>query len=154
MDNPNEPKVIVVGESNPYGRDPRYALYDVPLGKSGDRLRTLVMGLHRRSYYTLLARHNLCVGPFSMPKARLEAQRILGLYPNVPVIMLGRKVSEAFDCTSEFFFAVTSAGRPMLALPHPSPANRLWDEPLAYRNARRALADLVPSVPWGEVSNG
>jgi hypothetical protein len=44
-----EARVVLVGESNPYGADPRYALYPLPPQASGGRLAR-ILGLSARQY--------------------------------------------------------------------------------------------------------
>ena len=54
-------RVLLVGEVNPYGADPRMALYHLPRGASGDRLRE-ILGLDDATYIRRLSRVNLCTG--------------------------------------------------------------------------------------------
>jgi hypothetical protein len=42
-------KIVLVGESNPYGADPYYALYPAPDGSAGHRLCCLVLGMTRKA---------------------------------------------------------------------------------------------------------
>jgi hypothetical protein len=44
---------LLLGEANPYGGDPRYALYPEPEGSSGWRLCHMVMGLGARRRHGL-----------------------------------------------------------------------------------------------------
>lgn len=66
-------KPLLVGEANPYGGDPAYALYPYPRGCSGHRLCEKVMGLTDREYLDCFERVNLCPTKWSMRQARARA---------------------------------------------------------------------------------
>jgi hypothetical protein len=134
-------KLVIVGEMNPYGSDPSFALYPFPVGASGDRLRR-IMGLGVDEYIDL-DRVNLCTGKWSMPVARAEFARIAK--PCSVYVALGRKVITAMATSLQFFEHDGS----ILSLPHPSGLNRMWMEPGAVQRARDALATIAPWVPWG-----
>ena len=145
--------VVLVGELNPYGRDPRYALYDEPVGSAGWRLRTRVLRVNRATYFGF-KRHNLCVGKYSVPEARVEAGRLyLEQYDSRRVdavfVLLGRKVATAFGCAGYDPFT-RPEGMRIVLLPHPSGLCREWNVPLAYDQAGSLLKSAVPCVPWGE----
>ena len=152
------PPVVVVGEMNPYGGDPRYALYDEPVGSAGGRLRRLVFGLRSDTYHRRTRRFNLCTGVWSTAKARASASRILGLCgQDDTVVLLGRKVAAAFglDHLAPFTSkAIVHEDRKLalryVLLPHPSGRCRGWNEPGAYELAREMLSAVRPDVPWGE----
>lgn len=145
--------VVLVGELNPYGIDPKYALFDLPQRASGHRLRTLVLGVERRTYMSF-KRHNLCTGSYSKREAEQEAGRLyLEVYDSRKVsdavfVLLGRKVATAFGCGSMNPF--TREGRWVL-LPHPSGLCREWNVPGAYARAQDVLREAAPDVPWGEL---
>lgn len=152
------PPVVVVGEMNPYGADPRYALYDEPVGSAGGRLRRLVFGLGSGTYHRRTRRFNLCVGAWSTAKARASANRILDLCgQDDTVVLLGRKVAAAFglDHLPPFTSKVIVREDRKLALryvllPHPAGRCQGWNEPGAYELAREMLIAVRPDVPWGE----
>ena len=133
-------KPLLVGESNPYGADPRYALYPLPKGSAGDRLCRLVLQMGLREYVKAFERVNLCAGPWSTPGAREAARRIFlardYLKDGSQVVMLGAKVTNAFG----FNFApfVVYAER-FVCLPHPSGLSRAWNDPGSYALARSTL---------------
>jgi hypothetical protein len=52
-------KPLLVGEVNPYGGDPYYALYPAPDGCSGHRLCYLILGMRREDYLESFERINL-----------------------------------------------------------------------------------------------
>jgi hypothetical protein len=138
------PRAALVGESNPYGSNPRYALFYDPPESAGGRLCRLVMGLEPRQYLRDYARFNLCDGKWSLPKARDRADRLnhWEVDGQVPFVLLGAKVCSAFAIEFKPFayHAAEVYGRPFVILPHPSGRCRLWDESGAMGNAREVLA--------------
>jgi hypothetical protein len=141
-----ERRLVIVGEANPYGADPYFALYHLPRNASGNRLREIV-GLtdHR---YEKLPKVNLCPSRWSMKVARERAVALLGAHDTL--ILLGAKVRSAFDGPAPFAVGSPSEGKLLVGLPHPSGLNRAWDEPGARDRARSLLREHVPQVPWGE----
>lgn len=141
-------KVLLVGELNPYGADPYFALYPAPDGCSGHRLCKLILGMSRAKYLEAFDRVNLCAGKWSKKDARraqleLTARRY---------ILLGSKVCGAFETPFEPFAVRTwSCGvignfRIGLILPHPSGLCRLWSRPGYFKQAREAVAAFAPEV--------
>jgi hypothetical protein len=155
------PLVTFVGEVNPHGTDPRYALYCLPATSAGGRLRRL-LGLSRRDYVAQ-GRLNLCVGRWSMQEARVHARVIRGEHRPV-VVLLGRKVVEAFFGATvvgvEGAPAFSLLRRPMadptdyVVLPHPSGLCREWNAPSARPRALELLRAAAPGVAWGEEQDG
>lgn len=99
-------KVVLVGEHNPFGADPRYALYPLPDGSAGARL-CCILRLDKVEYVCRFARKNLLTGesgvPFrwSAPRARDAANALLeDLEPGAAVVLCGRKVAEAANFQS------------------------------------------------------
>jgi hypothetical protein len=148
-------RVLLVGEDNPYGSDPEFALYCYPPGCAGYRLRR-ILGLPQHQYLAL-HRTNLCDEAWSKSRARQRALELLT--PTAPwqvMVLLGRKVTETFE-------KVALAGAPLVAfstrdccpgmrlvsLPHPSGRNLVWNQPWARIRAREILRELVPEMPWG-----
>ena len=160
--------VILVGEDNPYGDDPRFALYPHPDGSAGARFCRLVCGLPRADYIGL-RRTNLCVGKWSAPAARKAADQLrLDVLPGHVLVLLGRKVAGAFGLAGSLAFSTAreadrdvygpldvqrlgAAGQVVryVLLPHPSGRNTTWNEPGAFERARSLLRSAVPGVPWG-----
>ena len=141
-------KPILVGESNPYGRDPEFALYPAPQGCAGHRLCCLILGMRRQAYMNAFDRVNLCAGKWSMREARWRAQGLLdggidGESPEQPIIILGSKVAAAFDLP---FRPFEQFGVDLLVLPHPSGLCRLWNEPGAFESASAAVVRMVPGL--------
>jgi hypothetical protein len=136
-------KPLLVGESNPYGGRPYYALYPAPDGCSGHRLCTLILGMPRSKYLEVFARTNLCSGPWLMAEAYENAQKLRVW--KAPIILFGSKVSLAFEFRPFEPFTVADGGK-TLVLPHPSGLCRMWSEPGAIERARALVAEVVPEV--------
>ena len=141
---------LLVGELNPYGADPHYALFCEPEHSAGGRMCRLVCAL-RRPTYLALHRVNLCDGRWSMKSARAKAEKLTltGAPWNV-VVMLGRKVADAFGYRDGFFSVRRDEVFTLVSLPHPSGLCREWNRPHAFQTARSLLQEACPDVPWGE----
>lgn len=152
--------VLLVGEDNPFGADPRFALYDQPVNSSGQRLRTRILGLTRHTYFgPLISRVNLCGSAWDTTVARQRAASLMSSGEYHAIVTLGRKVARAFYLSVDFFEveAMPSVETidsyevvKVLSLPHPSGLSRAWNNPSTYVEARLLLADIAPHVPWGE----
>lgn len=135
----------LVGESNPYGSPPCYALYPEPDGCAGHRLCTKILGMTRNDYLDSFFRVNLCNnGKWSMKTARHNSLA-LGQWPG-GVILLGSKVCKAFDFPFHPFHIDLSNRGKMLCLPHPSGLCRLWHEPGYINRARAAVITFAPHL--------
>ena len=146
-------KILLVGESNPYGADPEYALYPLPEHASGGRLQR-ILGLTMGEYLRRHDRENLCVGPWSTPAARLAANAILNeridergiAKDGYGLVLCGRKVTDAFrhpdGLEVEMFECLLFRGVPAAILPHPSARNRIWNDPTNIEKARACYAQL------------
>jgi hypothetical protein len=134
-------KPILVGELNPYGADPRHALFPLPAGASGDRLRE-ILGMGLGEYLRTFDRVNLCVGKWSLREARRKAGELLADHSTL--ILLGARVCAAFSHPYRPFRIWRLPARTFVVLPHPSGRCRAWNEPSATARARevvgRALA--------------
>lgn len=140
---PRDLRPILVGESNPYGSSPNFALYPAPENSSGWRLCSLILKLNRRAYLRGYDRRNLCPGPWIMPRARAGAEEIRKDAAGRVVVLLGSKVAAAFGLAFAPFTAQTvgEGDRQFRAilLPHPSGLNRMWQAPGAVDRARALL---------------
>lgn len=142
-------KPLLVGELNPYGANPRYALYPLPKGSAGGRLSKVIMGLEPREYLKRFDRVNLCTVRWSNDEAIARADMILASREDGVIVLLGNRVTVAFGLKFDPFTVrrlwttdpTASIGHKIVVLPHPSGRNRYWNDPLAMRQARRALAD-------------
>lgn len=138
-------KPLLIGEANPYGADPSFALYPRPERASGHRLCTLVMGLRETEYLRNFDRVNLCPEKWSAPTSRFSAQRIMA-GDHQKIVLLGAKVTGAFGFKFEPFTMIephapetVPNGKTYVILPHPSGLNRMWGKPGAYDQARQIL---------------
>lgn len=146
--------IILVGEDNPLSAEPEFALYCYPPGCAGYRLRR-ILGLPQHQYLAL-HRTNLCASSgWSLREARRRAQ-LLVADPSAPwrvMVMLGRKVADAFGYDRPFFthgIAPRTDGEMVLvSLPHPSGRNTCWNNGKLVLRAREILRELAPEVPWG-----
>jgi hypothetical protein len=136
-------KIILVGESNPYGGTDEFALYPVPDGCSGHRLCCLILGMRRSHYLETFVRSNLCTGPWRIRDARKRAVELLRENLGGKFILFGRKVCDGFGVP---FVPFTVADGILLRLPHPSGLNRMWQEDGAVDKARRAVIAFAPEV--------
>jgi hypothetical protein len=131
-------KPLFIGELNPYGADPEFALYPSPPGCSGDRLCRVVLGLDPDEYLERFARTNLCAGKWSLPAARARAREIkiaMSRGDFSVVVLLGAKVAAAWGVKFLPFVMTRRA----LVLPHPSGRNTRWNSPGEVAMARQAL---------------
>jgi hypothetical protein len=143
-------KPLLVGEMNPYGADPAYALYPLPEGASGHRLQ-VILGLSRDEYLSWFDRCNLLLGGprWSAPRAREAAS----LLKHDRRILLGAKVAAAhgLDLRGHMFQPLSLRRENylyvkdlrVLVLPHPSGLNRLWNESANIAAAQSAVADFL-----------
>lgn len=150
--------VILIGEDNPLSAAPEFALYPRPDHCSGHRLMK-ILGMDENAYLAL-HRTNLCArDAWSMREARRRANLMLQ-DPSAPwrvIVMLGRKVADAFDYEQDFFTHGIEPGTAtwrvpitLVSLPHPSGRNLIWTTTGTRERARRLLRDLAPSIAWGQ----
>jgi hypothetical protein len=148
-------RLLIVGESNPYGANPEWALYCHPPGCAGYRLRH-ILGLPEPEYLSI-HRTNLCEGDWNKDAAKLRARELLS--PEAPwrvIVLLGRKVTETFEkvalsgITLEAFSTKPCSPMTLVSLPHPSGRNAGAWNPNLHDRARQILRGLVPELPWGQ----
>lgn len=133
-------KPLLVGEQNPYGADPRYALYPAPAWSVGAHLCRGVLGLTAHEYLRAFDRVDLVAGRWSLPQARLAAAALV--HPRR--VLLGARVCAAHGVPFEPFHHVSSsAGWWGVVLPHPSGRSRFWNDPRAVERARSAVRKLL-----------
>lgn len=139
-------KIVLVGEANPYGGDPKFALYPAPERSAGGRLCSLILGMRTGEYLRAFDRVNLCPSTWSIGVARLSAKGLKGRY----AVLFGAKVCSAFDVPFDPYEsqypATVQGGGGLLILPHPSGLCRLWNEAGAYDRARRAILEFADGV--------
>lgn len=160
---PAPPRVVLVGENNPYSERPQFDLYDDPPGSAGGRLRRVILGVSRATYHGPdVHRANLCRRFWSAPRAREEAARLARLHPQDAVfVLLGKKVQQAFGLyqhEGDAPFRVVRGPREgggtrlVALLPHPSGRCRHWNAPGAIARAREVLVEAGVRLPLGEAS--
>ena len=139
-----------MGELNPYGSDPKFALFPHPRTASGNRLREIV-GLTDVAYLKFLTRVNLCSGKWSADQARVSARSLRDEGDHEVIVLLGAKVCSAFGGPPTFQIERGLDAR-FVTLPHPSGLCRAWNEEGSVDRARAVLTSAAPWVPWGMTS--
>lgn len=138
------PKTLLIGEANPYGADPKFALYPYPEQSAGGRLCRQILGLQAVAYLRRFDRVNLCGAVWSLKHARSSALAILENAAR-PTVLLGAKVCRAFNIPYAPFDKVTSSSstgpRELVILPHPSGRCLLWNAAGAFERARAVLRE-------------
>lgn len=129
-------RVTLVGEANPYGSDPYFALYPAPDGCSGHRLCCLILGMSRADYLSTFDRVNLCPHQWDARGAAARASTLSGR----KCILLGSKVARAFELPFHPFTLFRKDT--LLVLPHPSRLCRLWNVPGNIDLARRLAEEF------------
>jgi hypothetical protein len=138
---------LLVGEDNPYSRDPRYALYPEPEHSAGGRLCRLIMRLSVKDYIRGFERANLCAEDWSIREARDTARDLCATGDRV-LVLLGKKVCAAFGVDYLPYTWLSTAKT--VILPHPSGRSRAWNEAVALERAHDTLvrAGVLPLPPW------
>lgn len=141
-------RVFLIGEHNPYGSDPRFALYPEPTHSAGGRLCRL-LGMQSGAYLHAFERRNLLtLARWSVPAAREAANRVRAeLREGDALVLLGARVSSAFGYPfaplAEHRGLVHGAvGYEVLVIPHPSGLSRAWNDPAMGPRVRAAVEAL------------
>lgn len=134
------PVATLVGEANPYGGDPEFALYPSPDGCSGHRLCCLILGMRRSAYLRAFHRVNLCPERWSTPIARKTVE---SLEDGRKLVLCGSKVCGAFRVEYSPFNRLSDI---VLVLPHPSGRNLMWNAPDSFQRARDAVLEFLPPL--------
>jgi hypothetical protein len=149
---------MLIGESNPHGGDPAFALYPLPEGSAGWNLACVILGLSRAEYLRRFERRNLLAGPrWSIPEARRAALEVsTSMSEGDRAILLGARVAAAFSLEYAPFeerefvvrpgFVDQAARSRFLILPHPSGRCRAWNEPGAFARARGAVESFLSAA--------
>lgn len=164
-----DPRVWLIGETNPYQRDPedsiRYAMYPDPPESAGGRFCELILGMEQRDYLRAFERRNLLAGPWEgrgvTERARASAACLTWeMAEGDQVLLLGAKVVDAFfpgEGWEPFAcyhvppgpFGHHRVSGPFIhfvALPHPSGLNRYWNTYQSYSTVRAAVARCAPQL--------
>lgn len=152
---PSVDRVVFVGEDNPYGGE-SFALYREPPQAAGYRLWK-ILGV-TGEVYDDLTKVNLCSGGWNLRNARHRAANLL-MDVNIEVlVLLGKKVQQAFGLVVEPFALITAPRRvqdgfvQLVVLPHPSGRCTVWNTTGAVEGARCLLREAVPEVAWGSAA--
>lgn len=157
-----EKKPLIVGMSNPYGDDPKAALWPHPPNCTGWRiwnmLRARRADASHLSYTRAFARVNLLSSEYSKTwdraAAREAARNMLPLCVGRRVLLLGNCVLDAFAVMNRDLSALQPAGEGLVArvkgsgystfmfLPHPSGRCRWYNDPRNVAAASDLLAEL------------
>lgn len=91
-------RLWLVGEHNPYSRDPRHDLYPDPVNSAGWRLCERILRMGPREYLRGTLRRNLLrTARWSAPGARRAARELAGDFrEGDAVVLLGARVRDAF----------------------------------------------------------
>lgn len=149
-------RVTLVGELNPLGSDPAFALYPDPPGCAGARLCYRILNMGWSEYLLAFNRVNLCTGRWSLAAATSTAIHLQAEYR----VLLGAKVCRAHGLPFTPLFRVYNKdGYRALVIPHPSGLCRLWNRPgvisearMAVEKFRRIAAGRVADVNTGAVN--
>jgi hypothetical protein len=147
---------LIVGEANPINGSAEYALWPDPPGCSGWRLCHVIMGISRETYLSTFDRANLFSVPPERWRKRTAKEKAYELKSTLSqdrrLILLGKKVAEAFDCEADLpFVQLDPRARHYVALPHPSGLSRTWNDPRAIDDCRESLDHYLgyPIVLFG-----
>lgn len=141
-------KILIIGELNPYGGNPDFAMYPSPARSAGHNLCCKIMGMKEDDYLELFDRANLCTFEYKKKEARKKALELRGKYDRM--ILLGKKVTSAFDlefvsfCGQRVIYQEGEPEKRFLVLPHPSGRNTIWNWPESIDRARAALIGFMP----------
>lgn len=138
---PHNARAVLIGESNPYSRNPDDALLPWPAGCAGHRLFVL-LGWTEDEYLRSFYRLNLVVGErWNLERARCVADevRTRDFFQDLDVVLLGARVAHAFGWTKPTWEMIYTRGGGMVRIPHPSGLCREWNKP----GAREFLRTLM-----------
>ena len=113
-------RILLVGEQNPHGGDPRLALYPLPACGSGGRLQR-ILGLSVTEYLRRHDRVNLCRDAWDRYEAIKSGQRVTAERPfGSGIVVCGSKAAGAFGLPYTPMTIFEHLGLYMLVLPHPA----------------------------------
>jgi hypothetical protein len=147
-------RLLLIGEDNPYGSND-FALYHLPRGASGDRLRR-IMGVPDH-VYEKFDKLNLCEGGWDRVAALKRAAEIYrerwsaydSLERSSVLLLCGAKVRECFKGPDPLT-ARADGTMHLISIPHPSGRCREWQDPRTAARVRYLLRIYVPEVEWGQ----
>lgn len=148
---------VLVGMNNPYGTDPRYALYPLPRRATGHRLYEMlcdaVPEATMRDYVDRFDRRNLLFGAWSDARAGESAPALWRSLAGRRVCVLGAKLRDLLPVSppngwplglwlTEYPGATSYAW-----LPHPSGLNRAYNDPSVWDAASACLGCMYRGEP-------
>lgn len=140
-------RVLLIGEDNPQSADPSFALWNYPPNCAGERLQRLILNLEPRTYLACW-RTNLCNPAWSIRAAQARAAELLAATdaPWTLIVALGSKVAKLLEVEPMSTRLVDGAGwrGAIVAIPHPSGRNRVWNAPEAIATARMLVNLRAP----------
>jgi hypothetical protein len=141
---------VLVGMNNPYGSDPRYALYPSPRNSAGWRLHALLKThcvVSRAEYVRAFDRRNLLEQPWwdAGRAAELATEMEKRLRGHV-VVLLGDQVRRAFRLPKQLILPIKREGVEYRQLPHPSGRNLFYNDPVCARLAGLMMAELYETT--------
>lgn len=158
-------RVLLVGESNPFGGDSRFDLWPEPSHCSGGRLAR-ILGMNIHTYLKFERTNLLRTSLWDVKLARSAAGQLRALFR----VLLGARVSAAHgvpyepftvfrhdkECVAAQRTTARIGGQPcvwpcsswdsVLVLPHPSGRCRAWNNPEAHSTARSMVEDFVAAA--------
>lgn len=149
----DKPRLLVIGEAPGPNTDPRHPVGPLPLSSAGGRLCAM-MGLTSREYLRRVDRINLLPvypgGSWSVIVARAAADnlRCSGLFRGRNVILLGRRVQEAFygNATMPPYCQMGLSGRGQCMIgfiPHPSGRNLWYNDKKNMKKVKKFLKEVL-----------
>jgi uracil-DNA glycosylase len=153
--------VLIVGEAPTAATEGYTALTEA--GRSGRRLARLAGVEHLADRFGVINLVDHWPGrtahgdAFPAGLARDNARLLLGSLPaDVALVLLGRRVERAFGLERGAYFRWRTVQdrqsdlRAVVTTPHPSGANRWWNEPANVRRARRFWRGLAEEAGGGD----
>jgi hypothetical protein len=146
---------LLIGMNNPYGQNPRYALYPMPENSAGGLLYDMVReatGLTPPQYIEMFDRINIVDGEWNRRRAAANAVDLIRSLAGRNVVLLGRKVQEAFGLYHSDRGPITEIRKVTSLLPrgeatfhcipHPSGRNPWYNDPENRQLVKNLLARL------------
>jgi hypothetical protein len=128
--------------NNPYGNDPRTALWPDPPGCAGWRLWKMLeqeTGATKRQYIKAFERENLCVGQWNMEEARSKMFQLIVNNGHLNFILVGNDVWRAYSSSPKPLPFTWSHN--VAWIPHPSGRNRLYNDSRIYLSCVYFMAE-------------
>lgn len=141
-------KPVILGMTNPYGADPRMALYPHPSTSAGGRLLKF-SGLQKATYLSAFDRRNVMTGTWVMSEARKLQPALREELAGRTVVLLGAPVNSIMrggtphELAPPFRWTPDGRGGWMAKVPHPSGLNPFFNNPLHQHLLAIFLEELL-----------